>query len=76
MMRKEEVDQFAFRRPFEPFEIRLVDGQRFRLTNIEQFIVGRHDVAILMKDETIAHLSIGLISTIRPIASPRRRRRA
>ncbi len=74
MMRKEEVDRFALRRPFEPFEVRLVDGQKFRLRNVEEFVVGRYDMGVLMHDGTIAHLSLGLISTIRPIPSARARR--
>ncbi len=75
-MTKDEVDRFARQRPFEPFEIRLVDGQRFRLRRIEEFVVGRYAVGILMKDGTIAQVSIGLISTIRPLSAGRRRRRA
>ena len=67
MMRKEEVDAFARRKPFQPFEIRLNDGQRFRMKSVEQFIVGRHDIATLTPKGTIVHLSIGLISTIRPL---------
>lgn len=51
----------------------MVDGQRFRFTGIEQFIVGRDDIAALIRSGVIIHFSLGLISTIRPISSRRRR---
>jgi len=47
MMTKISVDAYGSRRPFRPFEIRMVDGQRFRFSSIEQFIVGRDDIAAL-----------------------------
>ena len=72
-MTKKSVDAFVSRRPFQPFEIRMVDGQRFRFTRIEQFIVGRDDIAALTRTGVILHFSLGLISTIRPIESRRRR---
>lgn len=75
MMTKKSVDAFVSRRPFQPFEVRMVDGQRFRFTSIEQFIVGRDDLAALTRTGVIIHLSLGLIATLRPLA-PRRRRRA
>jgi hypothetical protein len=73
MMRKENVDAFALQRPLQPFEIRLVDGQRFRIRNIEQFIVGRYHLAVMNSKGVIVTLSLGLIATIRPLL-PRRRR--
>jgi hypothetical protein len=75
MMTKKSVDAIAARRPFQPFEIRMVDGQRFRFTSIEQFIVGRDDIAALTKGDRIVHFAIGLISTIRPLAQRRRKAR-
>lgn len=73
MMRKENVDAFASQRPFQPFEIRLVDGQRFPVRNIEQFIVGKYHVAVMNPKGVIVTLGMGLISTIRPL-TPRRNR--
>jgi hypothetical protein len=73
MMTKKSVDALVGRKPFQPLEIRMVDGQRFRLTHFEQFIVGRDDIAALTKSGTIVHFSIGLISAIRPLASRQRR---
>jgi hypothetical protein len=73
MMTKKSVDAYVSRRPFRPFEVRMVDGQRFRFTSVEQFIVGRDDIAALTKTGTIVHLSLGLIVTIRPIVPQRRR---
>lgn len=72
-MTKRSVDAYVSRRPFQPFEIRMVDGQRFRFGSVEQFIVGRDDIAALTKTGVIVHFSIGLIATIRPVV-PRRRR--
>ena len=68
-VRKAYVDQFAARRPFQPFEIRLVDGQRFRFTRIEQFLVGRTALGALTPSGDILLINMGLISTIRPLAS-------
>ena len=75
MMTKKSVDALVSRRPFQPLEVRMVDGQRFQLTSVEQFIVGRDDIAVLTTSGVIVHFSIGLISTIRPIAQRRRRNR-
>jgi len=52
----------------------MVDGQRFRFKSIEQFIVGRDDVAALTRNGDSVHFSIGLITTIRPLLVRRRRR--
>lgn len=67
-MRAEDLRLLLDLRPFQPFEVRMVDGQRFRLTRIGQFIVGRDDIAVLTKSGTITHFSIGLIATLGPIA--------
>ena len=74
MMRKEDIDRYATRKPFLPFEVRLVDGQRFRFSNIEQFLVGRNTLAALTKTSDISHISLGLISTIGPASKTGRRR--
>lgn len=66
-MRKEDVDKFALRRPFEPFEVRLVDGQRFRITKVEQCIVGRTTLVALTRDGSFRLVNLGLISTLRPL---------
>jgi len=71
MMRKENVDAFASQRPFQPFEIRLVDGQRFPVRSIEQFIVGKYHVAVMNSKGIIVTLGLGLIATIRPLVSRR-----
>jgi hypothetical protein len=72
MMTKKSVDAIVSRRPFRPVEIRMVDGQRFQLRTIEQFIVGRDDIAALTRAGTIIHFSIGLISAIRPLGQRRK----
>ncbi len=73
-MRKEDVDKYAARRPFEPFEVRLVDGQRYRFDSIEQFIVGRTTLAALTRADEIVHISLGMISRIGPPSRRSRRR--
>lgn len=72
-MTRKSVDAIVSRRPFRPVEVRMVDGQRFRLTRVEQFIVGRDDLASLTRSGTIVHFSLGLIVAIRPVAAQRRR---
>jgi hypothetical protein len=75
LMTKKSVDAFVSPKPFAPFEARMVDGQRFRFRNIEEFIVGRDDIAALRRNGTIMLISIGLISTLRPLAVRGQRRR-
>ena len=71
MMRRESIDAFAAQRPFQPFEVQLVDGQRFRIAAMEQFVLGRYPMAVLNAKGVIVTLSLGLISTIRPLARRR-----
>ena len=73
-MRKEDIDAFAKARPFQPFEMRLVDGQRFRIRSVEQFIIGRGAMSVLTPRGTLAYVGIGLISTIRPLRASKGRR--
>jgi hypothetical protein len=74
MMRKQDVDEYAGRRPFQPFEIRLVDGQRFRFTRIEEFLVGRTTLATVTRKGDLRLISLGLISTIGPSSAGGTRR--
>ena len=74
MMRKEDVDAFALRRPFLPFEVRLVDGQRFRFNRLEEFLVGRNTLVTLGRNGNVIHISLGLISTIGSWSGGARRR--
>jgi hypothetical protein len=74
MMRKEDIDAFAKARPFQPFELRLVDGQRFRIRSVEQFIFGRGAMSVLTPRGTLPYVGIGLISTIRPLRAAKGRR--
>ncbi len=66
MMRKADVDEYARRRPFLPFELKLLDGQRFRFDHPEQFLVSSHHVITLDRRARAVYISIGLISTIGP----------
>ena len=73
-MRKESVDKFTSRRPFQPFEIRLIDGERFRFTKVEQLLVSRNEVATLDRKGALLLISLGRIATIGPITRGARRR--
>lgn len=75
MMRKEDVDKYAGKRPFEPFEVRLNDGHRYRFTKIEQFLVARSHIVTLDRKQQTRFISIGLISEIGPITRRPHRRR-
>jgi hypothetical protein len=74
VVRKEDVDRFALKRPFEPFEIRLVDGQRFRFSRAEELLVGRTMLATLGRAGVIMHINMDLIATIGPLQPGGRRR--
>ena len=54
------------------FEVRLVDGQRFRITSVEEFMLGRYHMAVLNPRGIIVTLSLGLIATLRPLPARRR----
>lgn len=73
-MRKRDVDQYASARPFKPFEIRLVDGQRYRFNRMEQFLVSQDHVLTLDHRARPVTISIGLITTISPGGRRRPRR--
>jgi len=74
MMRKADVDEYAAKRPFQPFEVRMVDGQRFRFDRIEQFLVARDHLITLDRRARAVWISIGLITTIGPVTKGGRRR--
>ena len=63
-MRKEEIDAFAARRPFEPFTIRLIDGRTFTFRSPEQYIVSRTTIHTLDKKGDGLLISIAMIATI------------
>ena len=64
-MRKEELDTIARQRPFRPFEVRLIDGRKFRFYSPEQFIVSRSAIYTLDKNGDGLLISLDLIATIR-----------
>jgi len=64
-MRKEELDQVVRKRPFDPIEVRLVDGRVFRFDSPEQFIVSRSAIHTLDEEEDGLLTSPGLIATIK-----------
>lgn len=66
-MRKEELDEWAKARPFEPFEVRLVDGHRFRFRSPEQFIVSRSAIMTLDEKGDAMFVSLEMIATVRAL---------
>jgi hypothetical protein len=76
MIRSETIQAFASQLPDHPFEIRLVDGQRFLIYSIEQFLMGKSHVAVLNSRGVIIVLSKLLIATLRPIPRRRAKKRA
>ena len=72
MMTKQDVDKYAAKRPFEPFEIQLVNGKRYRFRSVEELMVGRTTVVTMDRGD-VRLISIGLIVTIGPWASGGRR---
>jgi len=64
-MRKEELDQVARQRPFEPIEVRLVDGLVFRFDSPEQFIVSRSAIHTLDAQGDGLLINLGLIATVK-----------
>jgi len=74
MMRKADVDEYAALRPFKPFEVRMVDGRRYRFNRIEQFLVAREHLVTLDRRARTIFLSIGLIVSIGPATRGGKRR--
>ncbi|MBI2901656.1 MAG: hypothetical protein HYY17_15845 [Planctomycetes bacterium] len=64
-MRKEEFDKIARQQPFQPFEVRLVDGRIFRFKSSEQFIVTRSAIITVDEEADGLLINLGLIATIR-----------
>ncbi|HXG60079.1 MAG TPA: hypothetical protein VNO22_01785 [Planctomycetota bacterium] len=73
-MRKADIDKFASRRPFVPFEVRLVDGRRYRFTEVERFMVGRTTIVSMDRRGEVRFISIGLITEIGPLSHGGKRR--
>ena len=74
MMRKNEVDKFAFQRPFKPFEVRMADGHRYRFTKLEQFVVTNNAILTVDRRGDPLFLSVGMITAIAPARTPGKRR--
>ncbi len=52
-MPKEDLQRLAAARPFQPFEVRLVDGRVFRFHSPEQFLLGRNTIVTLDEGHSI-----------------------
>ena len=64
MMRKRDVDEFARKRPFQPFRRKLVHGPRHRFHPPEEFLVARDPVVTVDRRARTVFIGIGRISTI------------
>ena len=63
-MRREELDKIARQRPFQAFEVRLVDGRVFRFKSPEEFLVSRSAIVTLDEEGDTLLINLGLIATI------------
>ncbi len=63
-VRKEEFEKFTRTQPFKPFEVRLVDGRRYRITAPEQFIVGRTTIVMVDHDGDYVLINLNLVATV------------
>jgi hypothetical protein len=73
-VRKEEIDQFARQRPFQPFTIRLVDGQVFRFDSPEKFFVSRSAIHTLDEKGDGLIINLMMIATIKRLNGPSRKK--
>ena len=63
-MRREEVDKIARQKPFQAFEVRLVDRCVFRFKSPEEFLVSRSAIVTLDEEGDTLLINLGLIATI------------
>jgi len=63
-MRREELDKIARQRPFQAFEVRLVDGRTFKFNSPEEFLVSRSAIVTLDREGDTLLINLGLIATI------------
>jgi hypothetical protein len=73
-MRKKDVDEYAGARHFRPFEVRLVDGQKYRFNRLEQFLASQDHILTLDRRARTGFIRIGRITTIGPISTGGSRR--
>ena len=74
-MCKEEIDQLIRKKPFEPIEIRLVDGRKYRFTSPEQLFVSRSMIHTLDKNGDAEFISLIMIASI-TLRNGRKRKKA
>ena len=63
-MHKEEIDKLIRAKPFVPFEVRMVDGKKYRFRSPEQLIVSRSAILTLDKNNDVEIISLVMISSI------------
>ncbi len=63
-MRKDDLERTVRQRPFQPFEVQLVDGRRFQFNSPEEFIVSRSAIHTLDKSGDVLLINLTLISTV------------
>jgi hypothetical protein len=65
IMRKEDVEKLLRERPFKPFEVRMIDGHRFRFHSPEQILVSNGAIWTLDGKGDVMVISLGLIAALR-----------
>ena len=63
-MHKEEIDKLIRAKPFAPFEVRMVDGQKYRFRSPEQLIVSRSAILTLDKNNDVEIISLVMIASV------------
>jgi len=63
-MRRDEVEKIVQERPFRPFEIRLVDGERWNFSSPEQYVLTKGTIKAQDRKGWTHYLDLNLILKI------------
>jgi hypothetical protein len=67
-MNSEVVREWLVRQPFEPFELRLSNGETYQVRHPENVAIGSTKMAIANPDtDRIAHIALVHVNSIQPL---------
>ena len=67
-MNAETIREWLNRRPFEPFELRLSDGETYRVRHPEDMALGKNRIAIADPEtDGIAHVALIHVNSIQAL---------
>ncbi len=67
-MNAETIREWLNRQPFEPFEVRLSNGERYHVRHPEVVAIGRNRIAIFNPEtDHFVHVALIHINTIQPL---------